>query len=282
VRLLPLACLVFVAFVVASAPARADIIVLDFNIYPGNVDGSGNPSPVPLIPVIDYLAQYGLTIDNGGIVDSMRTLLFGDAEAASYERNGSGISIVQLSATDPYTLSSSAPFSLLSFEMAPRFWQRPLMVRFTGFLDGATTGSVDVTLNFGFQWTTVTETQTLGVVDAIRMTPVSAPEQQMSAFGASVAIDDDTVIVGEPGFSSSQTPGAAYVFARNHGGTDIWGEVQKLTPNDTGIQDGFGSGISISGDTVVIGAPGLRPPPARARHMCSHAPDQACGKNLRN
>ncbi len=87
-----------------------------------------------------------------------------------------------------------------------------------------------------------------------------AMKYREDCFGASVAIDDDTVIVGEPGFNSLLTPGAAYVFARHHGGTDIWGEVQKLRPNDTGFQDGFGSEISISGDTVVIGAPGLRPP----------------------
>jgi hypothetical protein len=72
------------------------------------------------------------------------------------------------------------------------------------------------------------------------------------AFGFSVGIDGDTIVVGAPG-KNSQT-GAAYIFARNQGGANNWGEVQKLTANDGVTNDRFGYVVGISGDTVVVGA----------------------------
>ena len=76
-------------------------------------------------------------------------------------------------------------------------------------------------------------------------------------FGTSVAISGDTVIVGTPlaDFSGFANAGAAYVFARNQGGADQWGQVKKLIASDASNSDRFGSGVSISVDTVVVGAP---------------------------
>jgi len=48
--------------------------------------------------------------------------------------------------------------------------------------------------------------------------------------------------------------GAAYVFDRNQGGADNWGEVTKLTASDGAESDWFGISVSISGDTLVAGA----------------------------
>ena len=86
-------------------------------------------------------------------------------------------------------------------------------------------------------------------------------------FGASVAIDDDTVIVGEPGFGSSQTPGAAYVFTRNHGSAGAWDEIQRLAGSDAGSQARFGSDVSISGDTILIAAPSIGAPRPGAAYV---------------
>jgi hypothetical protein len=74
-------------------------------------------------------------------------------------------------------------------------------------------------------------------------------------FGVSVAADGDTVVVGaiedeENGYSS----GSAYVFVRDQGGADAWGQVAKLTASDGASEDWFGRSVSISGDTVVVGA----------------------------
>ena len=73
-------------------------------------------------------------------------------------------------------------------------------------------------------------------------------------FGYSVAISCDTVVVGVP-FKNNST-GAAYIFGRNHGGPDDWGQVRKLVAFDGGNFQMFGKSVSLGEDIVVIGAPG--------------------------
>jgi uncharacterized protein (DUF2345 family) len=73
-------------------------------------------------------------------------------------------------------------------------------------------------------------------------------------FGDSVALSGDTVVVGVDGDESNK--GAAYVFARNQGGADQWGQVKKLTATDGVAGDVFGVSAALSGDTIVVGADG--------------------------
>jgi hypothetical protein len=71
-------------------------------------------------------------------------------------------------------------------------------------------------------------------------------------FGASVDIQENTVIVGATGhWSSPYKKGAAYVFLR--GGT-TWTERAKLVGSDTASTDGFGNAVAVHGDTAVVGA----------------------------
>jgi len=74
--------------------------------------------------------------------------------------------------------------------------------------------------------------------------------------GQPVAISGDTLVVGahraDVGGNSGQ--GAAYVFYRNQGGANAWGQVAKLTASDGAAGDYFGAAVSASGDTVVVGA----------------------------
>ncbi|NNE68566.1 MAG: hypothetical protein HKN33_18520, partial [Pyrinomonadaceae bacterium] len=74
-------------------------------------------------------------------------------------------------------------------------------------------------------------------------------------FGWSVAISGDTAIVGayanDDGGSDS---GSAYIFERNQGGANNWGEVRKLTASDAAAGDNFGYSVAISVDTVIVGA----------------------------
>jgi hypothetical protein len=70
-------------------------------------------------------------------------------------------------------------------------------------------------------------------------------------FGASVAIDGDTALIGDqhadaPGQDDA---GAAYVFVRS--GT-TWTEQAKLTASDALTDDHFGYSVSLSGDTALI------------------------------
>ena len=68
-------------------------------------------------------------------------------------------------------------------------------------------------------------------------------------FGSSVSISDDTVVVGA---HRTQITGAAYVFVRN-GST--WAEQAYLRASNPDSFDMFGAAVSISGNTLVVGAP---------------------------
>ena len=72
-------------------------------------------------------------------------------------------------------------------------------------------------------------------------------------FGDSVAISNDTVVVGAP--HSTRTPeiGSAYVYVRSKNGD--WTEHAKLTASDGLIGDAFGRSVACDVDTIVIGAP---------------------------
>ncbi len=74
-------------------------------------------------------------------------------------------------------------------------------------------------------------------------------------FGRSVSISGDVLVVGaNREDSGANNAGAAYLFARDQGGTDNWGQVKKLTASDVQADDYFGHPVSISGDVLVIGA----------------------------
>ncbi|MDX1688983.1 MAG: thrombospondin type 3 repeat-containing protein [Candidatus Promineifilaceae bacterium] len=73
-------------------------------------------------------------------------------------------------------------------------------------------------------------------------------------FGISVALSGDTAVVGAPEILSAR--GAAYLFHRDAGGIDNWGQVAKLTADDGTFGDRFGDSVTVSGDTVLVGAPG--------------------------
>jgi len=78
---------------------------------------------------------------------------------------------------------------------------------------------------------------------------VATPAQAQISFGRSVAVGDGEVFVGEPG--NQATPGYVYVYRPDSGG---WAEIALLSADDAMDADGFGSGISIDGDRLVVGA----------------------------
>jgi FG-GAP repeat len=76
-------------------------------------------------------------------------------------------------------------------------------------------------------------------------------------FGYAVALEGDTLVVGSDGEDGSGTDrGAVYVFYRDRGGADNWGQVAKLTAGDPQDVDQFGFAVALSGDVIVVGAPG--------------------------
>ncbi len=85
------------------------------------------------------------------------------------------------------------------------------------------------------------------------------------AFGFSVAISGDTVVVGARNEASNATgingnhgnnatpkAGAAYVFVRGAGG---WSQQAYLKASNAEAGDEFGYAVAISGDTIIVGAP---------------------------
>ena len=76
-------------------------------------------------------------------------------------------------------------------------------------------------------------------------------------FGSSVDISGDYAVVGAAGENGSGTDqGAAYVFYRDQGGTDNWGQVRKIMAGDRSDDDGFGFSVSIDGGTIIVGSDG--------------------------
>src|SRR5205085_8646184 len=85
-------------------------------------------------------------------------------------------------------------------------------------------------------------------------------------FGSSVAVSGDTAVVGasaedsgatgvggDASDNSASSSGAAYTFTRS--GT-TWSQQAYLKASNTAINGQFGSAVSISGDTAVVGAQG--------------------------
>ena len=75
-------------------------------------------------------------------------------------------------------------------------------------------------------------------------------------FGASVAIDGSTIVIGAPGRDVPHTDsGAAYVFTLvEQDGAQSWIHQATLTASDPGVNDEFGNDVAIEGDRIVIGA----------------------------
>jgi len=84
-------------------------------------------------------------------------------------------------------------------------------------------------------------------------------------FGSSVSISNETVVIGAPGEDSNTTgvdgdqgnndanrAGAAYVFVRD--GSGVWTQQAYLKASNTDAGDDFGHSVSISADTVIVGA----------------------------
>ncbi len=75
------------------------------------------------------------------------------------------------------------------------------------------------------------------------------------SFGWSVALSGDTLAVGAL-MASTSTTGAAYVFERNQGGANNWGQVKKVLASDAALDDRFGRAVSLDGDTLLVTADG--------------------------
>jgi len=97
--------------------------------------------------------------------------------------------------------------------------------------------------------------------EVVKLIPSDASPDDV--FGWSVAISNDLAIVsavnendpvaGDQVFTGS---GAAYVFGRDVGGANNWGEMLKITAPDATLEDFFGASVALSGNRALIGSVG--------------------------
>ena len=73
-------------------------------------------------------------------------------------------------------------------------------------------------------------------------------------FGASVALDGSTLVVGANGATvgGNAAQGAVYVFTESNG---AWTQTQKLTADDGAAFDNFGLSVALKGSTILVGSP---------------------------
>ncbi|NOT00268.1 MAG: hypothetical protein HOP29_06530 [Phycisphaerales bacterium] len=109
-----------------------------------------------------------------------------------------------------------------------------------GGMGGTAAGSAYVFVRSGGMWS---QQQKLIASDA-------ASNDQ---FGSSVAVSGETIVVGSflDNNAAGTDAGSAYVFVRSVG---VWTQQQKLAALDAAAFDQFGNSVSVSGDTVIIGA----------------------------
>lgn len=77
---------------------------------------------------------------------------------------------------------------------------------------------------------------------------VANPTIPNAAFGWSIDLDSDRMIVGARGESSR---GAAYVFERVAG---VWSQTARLQASDVAVFDYFGGAVAVEDDTVLVGS----------------------------
>ncbi|MFC1610370.1 hypothetical protein ACFL6C_05380 [Myxococcota bacterium] len=94
-----------------------------------------------------------------------------------------------------------------------------------------------------------------GVIEVAKS--MASDGEEYDRFGAAVSISGDLLVVGAPAEDQGgDRSGAAYLYERNQGGNDRWGEVTKLVRTNPNSYDNFGDSVAVSGDIVLVGASG--------------------------
>jgi hypothetical protein len=76
----------------------------------------------------------------------------------------------------------------------------------------------------------------------------------IAEYGTAVDISGDSIIVGSQKGGTGSTGGLAFIYDRDAGGADNWGEVKLLVDDVFDNNANFGVAVAIDGDTAVVGA----------------------------
>lgn len=75
-------------------------------------------------------------------------------------------------------------------------------------------------------------------------------------FGFAVAMTDTRIVVGAPlRTNGTDAHGGAYVFQRDAGAADNWGEVKRMTPDDPHANMQYGASVAVNDERIAVGAP---------------------------
>lgn len=79
------------------------------------------------------------------------------------------------------------------------------------------------------------------------------PEQRNATYGNFVAIQGDTIVIGEYNSSApDEDEGVVHIHRRNEGGANQWGLVQRIFSPNFAPSELFGLGVALHGDTLAI------------------------------
>jgi hypothetical protein len=104
--------------------------------------------------------------------------------------------------------------------------------------------------------------------------PIELPGGTQDNFAQTLAISGDLIVVGAP-HSFAQTDGgfqgAIYVYTRPPNG--VWGAGQQILSMNGNPDEGFGTSLAASGNTIVVGAPAANAPipPAGAAYVITRS-----------
>ena len=102
-------------------------------------------------------------------------------------------------------------------------------------------------------WSAFADGPTFAAYDLTRVAGDAASSDE---FGQAVAMENNTLVIGAHfDDSPGNNAGSAYVFSRNEGGSNNWGQVKKLLPSDPENDDEFGFSVDVDGDLIIVGAP---------------------------
>jgi len=204
--------------------------------------------------VVQELQPSGLRWNDGfgfGVALDGEVLVIGASGVDSPGEDNGAVFIYEKSGSNPWGLASVFPNNDLSGAVQPTaLLGRSVAVSGATVVAGApAAGAAE-----GEVW--VFERDVAGWEHtAILVDPAPGPGDN---FGKSVAVYGDTVVAGEGGQTATGfAQGTALIFEREAGGN--WQLVQEIEASDgfggVSSADGFGEGVAIEGDIIVVAAP---------------------------
>ena len=161
------------------------------------------------------------------------------------------VNFLQTSVTVNATASDAAATITINGTMVASGADSPAIA----LADGANTITIVVTASDGVTTETYTLTVTKQAAASFAQQAYlkASNAQGDDAFGFSVAVDGDTLVVGAPFEENEPDAGAAYVFVRSG---SSWTQQALLKADNAATLDRFGTSVAISGETVAVGATG--------------------------